>query len=329
MGVSANCEQHRVPGEPGRAAAAAALLGGVFVFLQACSIEELAGIDMPEVPDDDVSLALIATIGSQTLAPMFGGGRYQLGYAAAVAARGGSVFVVDSAAGGVVRIDPSLTRAELLYPLGDPTTRGLHVTRDLLIYVVDRQERAVIELSDTGAPRRHFSDSSLLPAPVDLALTNWDATLVVADELTAQLVVFDSMGGPTAVLGSNIAGPRIASTMQAISGGGNGVYVLDGGLQEVVHFDLAGRPLGGYGEDDLVAPVAMTVDECGRVFVADGHPQGLFVGLGGVFGHGMRVPFDASINPAVTDLWIDGDELYVAAGAAGIQVYLVEPGCPR
>jgi len=308
----------------------AAFLAVCLLSVQSCSIEELAGIDEYEVPDEDVRLTLIATIGSQTFGPMFGGGgRYQLGYAAAVAARSGNVFIVDTAARGVVRFDPAMTRAELLYPLADPNTRGLHVTRDLVVYVIDRADRAIVELSDTGTPRRRYTEPGLLPAPVDLTLTNWDSTLVVADELTGQLVVFDSMAGPSGVLGANIAGPRLASSLQAISGGQHGIYVLDPGLQEVNQFDLAGRPLGSYGEDHLLAPAALAVDDCGRVFVADGHRDGLFVGLGGVFGRGMRATIDPVVGAAVTDLWIDGDELYVAAGAAGVLVYLVEPGCGR
>ena len=308
----------------------AAFLAGCLLSVQSCSIEELAGIDEYEAPDEDVLLTLIATIGSQTFGPMFGGGgRYQLGYATAVAARAGNVYIVDSAARGVVRFDPAMTRAELLFPLADPNTRGLHVTQDLIVYVIDRADRAVVELSDNGTPRRRFSEPGLLPAPVDLALTNWDSTLVVADELTGQLVVFDSMAGPSAVLGANIAGPRLASSLQAISGGQHGIYVLDPGLQEVAQFDLAGRPMGSYGEDHLLAPAALAVDDCGRVFVADGHRDGLFVGLGGVFGRGMRAAVDPVVNAAVTDLWIDGDELYIAAGAAGVLVYLIEPGCER
>jgi len=313
-----------------RAGGVAALLMVVLLGPPACSIEELAGIDEYEVPEEDVRLTLIATIGSQTFGPMFGGGgRYQLGYASAVAARGGNVFIVDTAARGVVRFDPAMTRAEFLYPLADPNTRGLHVTRDLVVYVIDRAERAIVELSSSGTPRRRYSEPGLLPAPVDLTLTNWDSTLVVADELTGQLVVFDSMAGPSGVLGANIAGPRLASSLQAISGGQHGVYVLDPGLQEVAQFDLAGRPLGSYGEDHLLAPAALAVDECGRVFVADGHRDGLFVGLGGVFGRGMRAAVDPVVSAAVTDLWIDGDELYIAAGAAGVLVYLIEPGCGR
>jgi len=313
-----------------RAGAFGSLLPVLLLLSQSCSIEELAGIDELQAPDEDVRLTLIATIGSQAFGPMFGGGgRYQLGFAAAVAARSGNVFIVDTAARGVVRFDPAMTRAEFLYPLADPNTRGLHVSQDLIVYVIDRAQRAVIELSDTGTPRRHYEDASLLPAPVDLTLTNWDSTLVVADELTAQLVVFDSMAGPSAVLGANIAGPRLASAVQAIGSSQNTVYILDANLQEVVQFDLAGRPLGTYGEDYLSAPAAVAVDECGRVYVADGHRDGLFVGLGGVFGRGMRVGIDPAVNLAITDLWVDGDELYVAAGAAGVHVYLIEPGCGR
>ena len=68
--------------------------------------------------------------------------------------------------------------------------------------------------------------------------------------------------------------PRLASAVQAIGSSQNTVYILDANLQEVAQFDLAGRPLGTYGEDYLSAPAAVAVDECGRVYVADGHRDG-------------------------------------------------------
>ena len=105
------------------------------------------------------------------------------------------------------------------------------------------------------------------------------------------------------------------------------MFLLDPASREVTQLDLQGRAIATYGEDALEAPVAVAADACGRVFVADGQLAGLFVSSYEYLGTNSRAALPPEIATAVTDLWIDGNELYVAAGPFGVYVMAIEPGC--
>ena len=124
--------------------------------------------------------------------------------------------------------------------------------------------------------------------PVDVAMTGWGSSLVVADELRQRLILFESFSTFMGVLPSSLAPVSIASSISAIAATDQYVFVLDSASREVTQLDLDGRFVATYGEDTLFAPVAMTVDECNRIFVADGHPDGLFVTSPDFYGSSAR-----------------------------------------
>lgn len=250
-----------------------------------------------------------------------------LGFASAVAASGGYVFVIDSTASGLMRIDSVSGEMQFLRRLQDATTRGLFVRPDLVIYVVDRQNRAVIELDYSGHERHVFYKPEIVAMPVDVVMTDWGSSLLVADEMTQRLVKFESFSTLTGILPNALAPIRVAGLISAIAGTDRYVFVLDSASREVTQMDLAGRFVATYGEDALLAPVAMAVDECQRVFVADGHPGGLFVTSPDSYGSSFRAAIPPELVSNVTDLWIDGSELYIAAGVYGVWVMSIEPGC--
>ena len=139
--------------------------------------------------------------------------------------------------------------------------------------------------------------------------------------------MFDSLTSPTGVFTSTLSPVTVAASITAIAATDDSVFILDAASREVTQLDLYGRVVGTYGEDSLLAPVAMTVDKCRRVFVADGHPDGLLVTSPDSLGDSSRAAIPQEITPAVTDLWIDGNQLYVAAGAFGVYVLAIEPAC--
>jgi DNA-binding beta-propeller fold protein YncE len=295
-------------------------------LLTACALE--SGINEPPPSAGiDVTLTTINEFVGATAPLNAAGEPQQLGYAAAVAAASGYIFVIDSSVAGLVRLDAARGESRLLHGLDDANTAGLYVTTDLLIYVVDRPNRAVLELSDSGWERRRFSDTKMIPAPVDVTRTNWGATVLIADELTQRLVMFDSLTGPTGSFNSTLSPVAVAASITAIAATDDSVFVLDAASREVTQLDLYGRVAGTYGDDALLAPVAMAVDACQRVFVADGHPDGLLVTSSDSYGMSSRAALPREITPAVTDLWIDGNLLYVAAGAFGLHVLSIEPAC--
>lgn len=279
-----------------------------------------AGIDVMLTPIDAFGAS-----GSSTTMPQPGG--TQIGYAAAVAASGGFVYVVDGALSALVRLDPARSEVRVLHPLKDPNTNGLYVSVDQVIEVVDRHNRAVVELDQSGWERRRFIDSRLIPTPVDVTQTNWGSTILIADGLSQRLAMFDAMSNPTGLFTTTLSPVAVAASITAIAATVDSVFVLDAASREVTQLDMNGRPVTTYGEDALLAPVALTVDECQRVFVADGHPGGLFVSSPEFFSSSSRAALPPELMPAVTDLWIDGNTLYVAAGSLGVYMMAVDPPC--
>jgi hypothetical protein len=240
-------------------------------LLSACVIEDGA-VSLPMNAGIDVTLSPVSSFGAAGSPGMIGGASsLRLGYAAAVAATGNVIYVVDAAAPGLVRLDEASGEVRLLYELRDANTAGLHVSMDIIIQVVDRYNRAVIEIDQSGWERRRFSDSRLIPAPVDVTHTNWGSTILIADELSQRLAMFDSMSNPTGLFTTTLSPVAAAASIKAIAATANYVFVLDAVSREVTQLDLNGRLVGTHGEDALLAPVALAVDECQRIFVADGH----------------------------------------------------------
>lgn len=315
---------HRACRVPGRAAVFTLV---ATCLLNACALEPgseaasyTAGIDITLTPLD-----VFGTGGTSTTQP--GAGGAQLGYAAAVAASGGFVYVVDGVYSALVQLDPARAEVRVLYPLRDPNTSGLHVSMDQVIEVVDRYNRAVVELDQSGWERRRFMDSRLIPTPVDVTQTNWGSTILIADSVSQRLAMFDAMSNPTGLFTTTLSPVAVAASITAIAATVDSVFVLDTASREVSQLDMDGRPVATYGEDALLAPTALAVDECERVFVADGHPGGLFVSSPEFYGTNTRAALPPELTPAVTDLWIDGNTLYIAAGNLGVYVMAVDPPC--
>ena len=300
-----------------------------------CAGLNLDGYAQPgELLDSDTTLTLLQQIDAGSMLQArgsgfggFGGQSYSLGYAAAVAARGNDVYVVDQSSGELVHINLALGEARVLINLPDPSTRGVHVTRDLIVYVVDKAARAVRELNAAGQTTRLFADPALIPAPVDVAETDWGSAIVVADALNDQLVMFNTLAGVFEVIGTNTSRPLLAQEIRAIAATRDSVYILDPQLGEVMRFNLRGVQTGNYGEDELQMPTALAVDRCGRLFVADQSGQGILVSLSDMMQPAVRAQHNAIVIDQITDLWVDEDFLYVAAGTQGIQIFRIEPPC--
>lgn len=315
---------------PGRRAAVARMsfLVAIAGCLFSACVSEPGALSLPMNADIEVTLTPVSSFGTAGGPNMIAGqSPVRLGYAAAVAATGNVIYVIDAAASGLVRIDEASGEVRLLYELRDANTAGLHVSQDMIIQVVDRYNRAVIEIDQSGWERRRFSDSRLIPAPVDVTQTNWGSTILIADELSQRLAMFDSMSNPTGLFTTTLSPVVAAASIKAIAATENFVFVLDGASREVIQLDLSGRPFGTHGEDALLAPLSLAVDDCQRIFVADGHSDGLFVTSPEFYGGNTRASLPPEVTPAVTDLWIESNMLYIAAGNLGIYVMAIDPPC--
>ena len=138
-------------------------------------------------------------------------------------------------------------------------------------------------------------------------------------------MLFDGLSNPTGMMNSTLSPVVSVASIGAIAASNGSVFVLDTVSREATQLDLEGRPIATYGEDALLAPVAISADACGRVFIADGHQDGLFVSSYEYQGSNARAALPVEIAGAVTDLWIEGSDLYVAAGAFGVQVVSIQP----
>jgi len=304
------------------------------LLLSACTNLDPYNLEnLGEVLDSKVTLTFVQRIDSGTVLHTqdFGFGSptsssHILGYAAAVAANGNDVFVVDQVSGNVLRINVPTGETRVLANLVDATTHGLFVSQDRSIFVVDKFERAVRQLDDTGRTTRLFVDDILIPTPVDVTETNW-GDIVIADELNSRLVLFKPLASVFDVIGSSMRRLSVAQTLHSVSAVGNSVLVLDSAAGEVMRFNLNGNQVGNYGEDDLVIPTAFAVDQCGRMFVADGSGLGLHVSVPDMMVPPARTEQNTPVPDSITDMWVDGSFLYIAAGSLGIVIYLIEPPC--
>ena len=278
--------------------------------------------------DSEVTLTLTQRIDVGT--PLRGAnGRpgMTIGYVSAVAASGGDIYIVDQAAGGLLRVDPMLFDATVIARLADPSTHGLYVANSGRVYVVDKAMRAVRQFDRDGTELRPLQDVDLAPAPVDVAESDWGSSIVVADDLTGQLVFFSPLGPTTDVAGIDENRLSVAQRLHALAASGNELFVLDAGAADVSRFDMRGRQTAYYGQDELELPTALTVDDCGRLFVADSSGAGIFVSAFDMRLPPARARQDTPVERNVTDLWWDSGYLYVAAGIDGVAIYSVEPRC--
>ena len=211
--------------------------------LAACAIDS-GDFSPGEDPGIDVTLVPVSAIGGAGAASLgSNGAMQQLGFAAAVAARAGRVYVVDSMAGGLVQTDVFGSEIRLIRELRDGNTAGLYVTSDLIIFVVDRQSRVVLEISDTGWERRRYADSRLIPVPVDVTQINWGSTIVIADELSKRLVLFDNLSNPTGMMNSTLSPVMSVASIGAVAANNGSVFVLDRDSREATQLDLQGLSL--------------------------------------------------------------------------------------
>jgi DNA-binding beta-propeller fold protein YncE len=286
------------------------------------------------LPGADTTLTLVQEIDAATLLYFRGptasgrsGQTYSVGYAAAVAARGNDIYVVDRASAQLVHINPVLRQASVLTTLADPGTHGVHARRDGTVFVVDKSERAIRQLDESGRTVRVFSNLRLMPAPVDVAETDWGNIVVVADEISNQLIMFNAMAGTVDVIGSDRSRLSVAGAVYAIAATRDSVFVLDQQMAEVMRFSLSGYQTGNYGEDELEAPTALAVDDCGRLFMADRSGRGILVSSTDMISPVGRALEGSYVANQITDLWVDNGFLYVAAGIRGVAIYLIEPPC--
>jgi hypothetical protein len=244
----------------------------------------------------------------------------------ALASRGSFLYVADSGRGQIFRYDLVTQEMSPFAGFAQSAVLSLAVAPDLSLYVADINARQVAHYATNGKLIRMFEKSPDVARPVAIVLDDRTSELLIADSLYNHVVVFNSLGHAGSVLKS-----LETRNIDAMSGGPDGLYLLDRLGQQIVVLGRDGRDRYTIRLDTLKDPKAIAVDAFNRVFVSDGfdntinvYEQGNMVASFG--GTGATI---ASFN-RITGLWLDRNMLYVTDSVnARVVTFHVNPPTER
>ena len=256
-------------------------------------------------------------------------GSTRLLFAAAVAARGNDLFVADTGQQTIFHIDRAQNTISKFVTLTSGQFTALYLAQDLTLYVADRNQHQVVQYARDGRLLKTFRDPFLLSSPVDVAEAEGLDRVLIADELGAHIIEYSHIGAPIEVIGQDINIPDPLSSITAMAVNGKEIFLLDNLAREVHVINSSGELLYRISSPDMKQPMALAVDECQRIFVADRFDNSIYV-----FHYDNLLTVYKNENPGlsgfqyITDLWIDNNYLYVADGPTGrIKVFLIEGDC--
>lgn len=248
----------------------------------------------------------------------------------AVAARGNDIFVADTNQRMIFLINRGQRSLSKFAPLTGGGSTDLYFASDFSLYVINQAQGQVIQYSRDGRIIRTFGDKRRgLSNPVAVVESTELNRILVADSLGAQISMFNRLGGTTRVIGQNINISNPASSIIDMAVANRFIYLLDNLAREVRVINLEGSLLYSFGSSQLKQPVALAIDYCGRIFVADQFDNTIHV-----FVDEEPLTIVKNSYPGlsgfqlITDLWIDNELLYVADGLSGsIKLLRIEGGC--
>ena len=249
--------------------------------------------------------------GSATAAP---GGYVQLGRPVSTAVWADYVYIADAGHQAVLRYDLRRETLSVFYRMQiTPETRLLAVAGEYL-YIADPLRGRILYLDRNARLLRQITDFNL-KKPVAIAEDAQRGRILVADAFYNQILAFNKLGRLIRVLhpvDDTGAAPGGLVDMSVRDGQ---IYLLDRNLAQVVITDLDGNYRQVLGKDRLRQPVAMVVDEHGRVLVADAFDNVLRV-----FGPNEQQPVALQPQPLATmqlaDMVLHENWLYLVDAAA-------------
>ncbi len=195
-------------------------------------------------------------------------GYVQLGRPVSVAAWADYVYIVDVGRQAILRYDMRREVFSIYYRMQvTPATRIIAIAGEYL-YVIDPSQSRVLYLDRDGRLLREIKDFNL-KQPVAIAEDFSRGTILVADALYNQILVFNKLGRLIQTLHpvDETAAPITGLTDMVVAK--EKIYLLDRLQRQIVVTDLDGRYLQTIGRNRLRQPVAMRVDQSGRIIVAD------------------------------------------------------------
>lgn len=254
--------------------------------------------------------------------------RINLRIPVAVAASPGTIYIADAGHHAIFRYELASNSISWFATLPDTNfSTRLFLDDDLSLYVLDQLNAEILQFDLMGRLVQKFRHSAELPQPVAVIVSRGRREIIVADTLRGHLLKFDPLGGTIGVLGSRAAGAMQFDNIVAMARGPDGIYLVDK-LQHSIHHVRDDRH-DTFGNDDLVLPGQIAVDEYKRVFVADNADTAIKI-----FQAGKRIALNKDGGSAgkrfqqITGLWAGNGFLYVAdAQRASIEIFNIAPPC--
>ncbi len=196
------------------------------------------------------------------------GGYVQLGRPVSVAAWADYVYIADVGRQAILRYDMRREVFSVYHRMQiTPATRIIAIAGEYL-YVTDPLQSRILYLDRDGRLLREIKDFNL-KQPVAIAEDFSRGRILVADAFYNQILVFNKLGRLIQTLHpvDETAAPIAGLTDMVVVK--EKIYLLDRLQRQIVVTDLDGRYLQTIGRNRLRQPVAIRVDQSGRIIVAD------------------------------------------------------------
>ncbi len=202
------------------------------------------------------------------------GGYIQLGRPVSVAAWADYVYIADAGRQAILRYDRRREVFSIYYRMPITAATRIIVTGGEYLYITDPLQSRILYLDRNAHLLREITDFNL-KQPVAITADDSRDQILVADAFYNQILIFNKLGRLIQTLHpvDKTGAPLAGLTDMVVSKGK--IYLLDRLLREVVVTDLDGRYLQTIGRNRLQQPVAMRIDETGRIIVADAFDNSL------------------------------------------------------
>ncbi len=254
--------------------------------------------------------------GSAVAAP---GGYLQLGRPVSVATWADYVYIADAGRQAILRYDLRRETFSVYYRMPITPVTRIMATAGEYLYVSDPQRSRILYLDRDGRLLREIKDFNL-KQPVAIAEDFSRGRILVADAFYNQVLIFNKLGRLVRVLHpvDETAAPLSGLTDMVVKR--EKIYFLDGNQSRVVVTDLDGHYLYSLAGNSLKQPVALVVDDAGRVIVADAFDNTILFFIDQAE-HKTTAMTESVMTMQLADMDLHENWLYLAdAAAARIQI---------